>query len=208
MKKYADLNRSEHHFEVGDMVYIKLQPYRMAAFNVKHGLKLATKFYGPYRVQQQIGKVAYKLLLPIGTQIHNVFHVSQLKKHLGPKAIPSPELPLVDSTGNIKIALVLVLETRAVPRHPVLVTQWLVQWLNLSPEEATWEDADFIKSTFPEFYTATIRSWFPEKYPWGQGSSSGEGNCQDLTPTEDALHLYRLDDTSEGGSNGWYDATS
>jgi hypothetical protein len=45
MKKYADLNQTECQFIVGDMVYIKLHPYRMAAFDVKHGLKLATKFY-------------------------------------------------------------------------------------------------------------------------------------------------------------------
>lgn len=57
--------------------------------------------------------------------------------------------------------------------------QWLVQWLNMSPEEGTWEDADFIKRTFPEFFNNTIRSWFPPKDPGGQGSSSEGGNCQD-----------------------------
>jgi hypothetical protein len=133
----------------------------MAAFDVKHGLKLATKLYGPYRVLAKIGHVVYKLLLPIGTQIHNVFHVSQLKKHLGPTAIRAPNLPLIPTSGKIQVAPVMVLDTRAVPHHPVLVTQWLVQWLNMSPEEATWEDADFIKFTFPEFYNATIRNWFP-----------------------------------------------
>jgi hypothetical protein len=119
------------------MVYIKLQPYRMVAFDVKHGLKLATKYYGPFRVQARVGLMAYKLLLPAGTQIHDVFHVSQLKKHLGPKAIPVPYLPLVDKEGKIHATPVLVLETRAVPRDSVLVSQWLVQWLNMSPEEAT-----------------------------------------------------------------------
>jgi hypothetical protein len=59
MKKYADLKRTERQFSLGDMVYIKLQPYRMVAFDVKHGLKLATKYYGPYRVMKCIGPVAY-----------------------------------------------------------------------------------------------------------------------------------------------------
>jgi hypothetical protein len=179
MKKYADTNRTACHFKVGDMVYIKLQPYRMAAFDVKHGLKLATKYYGPYRVQAKVGQVAYRLLLPQGTQIHNVFHVSQLKKHLGPKAIPVPHLPLIDATGKIHTTPVMVLETRAVPCPPVLVSQWLVQWLNMSPEEATWEDADFMKTAFPDFFNATIRRWFPSNHPRGQGCASQGGNCQD-----------------------------
>jgi hypothetical protein len=37
--------------------------------------------------------------------------------------------------------------------------QWLVQWDNLSLEEATWEDADFIKESFPAFFKATVQSW-------------------------------------------------
>lgn len=168
MKKFADTKRTERQFVVGDMVYVKLQPYRMPAFDMKHGLKLATKYYGPFRVMKRVGPVAYQLLLPPGTQIHNVFHVSQLKKHLGPKAVPVPDLPLIDAKGNIKVERVFVLDTRAVPRHPVLVTQWLVQWLNMSPEEATWEDAGFIKTTFPKFYALAIRRWFPSKDPRGQ----------------------------------------
>jgi hypothetical protein len=40
----------------------------------------------------------------------------------------------------------------------------------MSPEEATWEDANFIKTSFPEFFNETIRRWFSSKYPRGQGS--------------------------------------
>jgi hypothetical protein len=108
-----------------------------------------------------------------------MFHISPVKKHLGSKAIPVPDLPLVDAKGNIKVEPILVLETQAVLRHPVLVTQWLMQWLNMSIEDATWEDAGFIKTTFPEFYAATIRRWLPSGVPRGQGTSSGEGSCQD-----------------------------
>ena len=62
----------------------------------------------------------------------------------------------------------MVLDTRLVPRHQKLVTQELVQWLNMSLEEATWDDVDSIKNTFPEFFNATIRSWFPPPHPCGQ----------------------------------------
>lgn len=150
MKKYADLHRSERQLAVRDMVYLKMQPYRTAAFGLKHALKLTSKYYGPFRVLQKVGNVAYKLQLPEGVGIHLVFHVSQLKRHCGKSAVPSPDLPLVGEDGKIKMEPTLVIETRAMPRNNTLVTQWLVQWANLPLENASWEDANFIKEKFRE----------------------------------------------------------
>lgn len=160
MKKYADKNRVDRVFAPGDMVYLKLQPYRLSAFGLRTSLKLQTKFYGPFRILNRVGKVAYHLQLPASVTIHPVFHVSQLKKHLGPKAIPNQDLPHVDVNGNIKTDPVAVLQTRQVPRNNLPVVQWLVQWANLPPDDATWEDANFMKGTFPEFYNDTVRAWF------------------------------------------------
>jgi hypothetical protein len=162
MKKYADLKRTERKLDIGDMVYIKMQPYRMAAFGIRQSIKLTSKFYGPFRVLEQIGKLAYKLQLPAGVKIHPVFHVSQLKKHLGANVVPEPGLPLITSDGRIKMAPAKVLQTRSLPRNGVLVTQWLVEWVNLPASDASWEDAHFIKTIFPDFYTATIKAWFPD----------------------------------------------
>jgi hypothetical protein len=50
MKKYADLNRPERQFNVGDMVYLKVQPYRETALGLRNNLKLSSKYYGPFRV--------------------------------------------------------------------------------------------------------------------------------------------------------------
>jgi hypothetical protein len=84
--------------------------------------------------------------------------VSQLKVHLGAKAVPSPDLPLVHDDGTVKQGPALVLQVRQIPRNNVAVVQWLTQWENLSPEEATWEDTDFIKETFPDFFGASLAS--------------------------------------------------
>jgi ribosomal protein L21E len=83
MKKYADLNRTPRTFQVGDMVYLKVQPHIESALGQGHSLKLSSRFYGPFRVTQKVGQSAYNLLLPDDTKIHNVFHVNQLKKHIG-----------------------------------------------------------------------------------------------------------------------------
>jgi hypothetical protein len=161
MKRYADKKRSERVLEVGDMVYLKMQPYRMAAFGIRQSIKLTSKYYGPFRILEKIGALAYKIQLPAGVKIHPVFHVSQLKKHLGTHAVPEAGLPLISEDGKIKTQPLQVLQTRSLPRNNVLVTQWLVEWANLTPEDSSWEDANFIKSVFPAFYTTTTRSWFP-----------------------------------------------
>lgn len=110
MKHYADRNRSERSLAVGDMVYIKLQPYRQTAFGIRGSLKLRSKFYGPFKVLERVGQVAYRLQLHEDASIHPVFHVSQLKKHLGKRAVPMSNLPLVGPDGQIKSEPVAVLQ--------------------------------------------------------------------------------------------------
>jgi hypothetical protein len=87
------------------------------------------------------------LLLPENYAIHLVFHINQLKKHIGPKVIPQPNLPLTDSDGNIKMFPEKLLDRRKIPRN----NEPVVQWINLPPAAATWEDANFIRRVFPDF---------------------------------------------------------
>jgi len=84
MKQQANKNRSEREFSVGDMVYLKLQPYVQAIVAPRSNQKLSFWFYGPFRVLARVGKVAYKLELPPACRIHPVIHVSQLKLHVPP----------------------------------------------------------------------------------------------------------------------------
>lgn len=89
-KIYADKHISGRTFAVGDIVYLKMQPYRETTLGLRKILKVAYKFYGPFGVIQYIGQVAYKLLLPDSANIHPVFHVSQLKRHMG-RVVPNPQ---------------------------------------------------------------------------------------------------------------------
>jgi hypothetical protein len=65
--------------------------------------KLKPNFYRPYRVIRRIGEVAYELELLVGRKIHNVFHVSCLKKAVGQHVIISQELPPLDEEGQLEL---------------------------------------------------------------------------------------------------------
>jgi hypothetical protein len=60
---------------MGDMVYLKLYPFRHTAFGLQKNLKLTAKYYGPVKILAKIGHAAYRLQLPVSADIHNVFHV-------------------------------------------------------------------------------------------------------------------------------------
>ncbi|GJN04238.1 hypothetical protein PR202_ga21764 [Eleusine coracana subsp. coracana] len=141
------------------MVYLKLVPFRHKAFNVHKHLKLTTKYYGPFKIIDKIGSVAYRLQLPTSAGIHNVFHVGHLKEHLGKMAVPQKDLPLVTEDGHVKYEPLEVLETRALPCGDTIVTQWKIQWINVPISQAAWEDKLFIKATFPAFYYKTLKEW-------------------------------------------------
>jgi len=76
MKLQADTKRFERVFQEGDMVYLKLQPHVQSSVASRGNHKLAFKFFGPYKILQKVGTVAYKLDLQDLAQIHPVVHVS------------------------------------------------------------------------------------------------------------------------------------
>ena len=102
MKRYADLKHTEREFKEGDWVYLRLQPYRQVSVAWQRNLKLSPCFYGPFLVLSRVGAVAYKLELPLGSLIHPVFHVSQLKLKLGRAVTPLIHLSLVNPAGVIQ----------------------------------------------------------------------------------------------------------
>src|SRR5215469_299752 len=80
-KSYADLKRKEISFEVGDKVFLKVSPWKKVLRFGRKG-KLTPRFIRPYEVLERIGPVAYRVALPPElAKIHNVFHVSMLRRY-------------------------------------------------------------------------------------------------------------------------------
>jgi hypothetical protein len=113
MKQQADQHRSERSFEVGDWVFLRLQPYKqMSLKQAKKDNKLSPNYYGPYKVLQNIGTMAYKLELPASSRVHPVFHVSCLKKVIGDKIPVQTILPELDEEGKIILEPEAITDTR------------------------------------------------------------------------------------------------
>ena len=80
-KSYADLKRKDVEYEVGTKVFLKVSPWKRILRFGKKG-KLSPRFIGPYEILERIGPVAYRLALPPDlSKIHNIFHVSMLRKY-------------------------------------------------------------------------------------------------------------------------------
>lgn len=76
MKQTYDASRRDVHFNVGDLVLFKLQPYRHLSLAAKRNKKLSPKFFGPFPVASCIGEVANKLEHPVDSRLHPVFHAT------------------------------------------------------------------------------------------------------------------------------------
>jgi hypothetical protein len=151
-RSYADTRR-ELSFEVGDFVYLKVSPIRgVRRFGVK--VKLAPRYVGPYQILAKRGEVAYQLSLPEGlSAVHDVFHVSQLKKCL---RVPEEQLPVEgleiqeDLTYIEKATQILEIVDRVTQRKTIRTCK--VRWGHHSEEEATWELEDDLMAKYPELF--------------------------------------------------------
>eukprot|EP00253_Pinus_taeda_P033316 PITA_33316 len=104
--------------------------------------KLKPHFYGLYRVIHRIGQVAYELELPQGRKIHNIFHVSSLKKALGKQVTVMDKLPPMDDEGHLVLQPDAIIDSRERRLQSKMVWEFLVRWKNLPDEDATWESEE------------------------------------------------------------------
>jgi hypothetical protein len=146
-KVQADKHRVERTFEVGDLVYLRLQPYRQASIKRSGAEKLQPRFFGPYRINRKIGAVAYELELPQGSRIHNVFHVSCLKRAIGQHITPIEVLPPMDEEGQLVLIPEEILEVREKRLRKRSIKEYLIRWKDLPIEDATWENEQVVRET-------------------------------------------------------------
>jgi hypothetical protein len=144
-KRSADRHRIELSFEVGDLVFLRLQPYRQSYLKKSGAENLKPRFYGPYRIMRRVGEVAYELELPKESKIHNVFHVSCLKNAVGQFTNTSEELPPLDEDGQLELVPEEVLEFRERKLRSRVIRECLIRWRGIPLEDATWESEQVLQ---------------------------------------------------------------
>jgi hypothetical protein len=115
-KSYADGKRIDVIFQEGDYVYLKVSPMRgLRQFKVKG--QLSPRFIGPFKILERAGEVAYRLELPVQlADVHDVFHISQMKKGFDPH--DKEPLPLDDL--NVK-------EDLTIAEHPIRILETMTR---------------------------------------------------------------------------------
>ena len=163
-KSYADAKRKEVVYEIGDRAYLRVSPLRgIKRFGIQG--KLAPRFIGPYRVLARKGEVAYQLELPEAlSAVHNVFHVSQLKK-CHPEMVGTPlrdTVPLeevqLENDLTYEEEPVKILETAERTTRTKTIKFCKVQWSHHTEEEATWEHEDDIRENHPHLFASHAES--------------------------------------------------
>jgi hypothetical protein len=149
---YANKRRRPIEFEVGDNVYLRVSPMKgLKRFGIKG--KLAPRYIRPFSILEKCGAVAYKLDLPPSLAgVHDIFHVSQLKKCL--KALMDnvlPEVTPLEADWSYPEHPIKVLDQKDSVMRCKTIRFFKIQWSNHTEEEATWESEDFLRSCHPDF---------------------------------------------------------
>ena len=152
-KSYANMKRKDIRYEIGDKVFLKVSPWKKVMRFGKNG-KLSSRFIGPYEVIEKVGLVAYRLALPPDLEkIHNVFHVSMLRRYQSdPSHVVSletielrPDLTYEEVPVEILVRKVKELLNKKIPLVKVL-------WRNHKTKEATWESEDTMRQQYLQLF--------------------------------------------------------
>ncbi|GJT23461.1 putative reverse transcriptase domain-containing protein [Tanacetum coccineum] len=138
-KSYVDRRTKPLEFKVGDMVLLKVSPWKGVIHFGKCG-KLSPRYIGPFKILARVGPVAYTLELPKELQgIHSTFHISNLKKCLADKnlIIPLEEIQLDDKLHFIEEPVEIVdQEVKRLKQSQISIVK--VRWNSRRGPEFTW----------------------------------------------------------------------
>ncbi|KAL0410911.1 UNVERIFIED_CONTAM: Retrovirus-related Pol polyprotein from transposon [Sesamum latifolium] len=152
-KSYIDKHRREMEYEVGDKVFLKVSPWKGILRFGRQG-KLSPRYIGPYEIIERIGPLAYRLALPMElSQIHDVFHVTMLRRYRSdpshvirePEIEISEELMYMEEPTEILDRSVRKLRNKEIPMVKV-------RWTHHSPREATWEVEAYMREKYPYLF--------------------------------------------------------
>ena len=152
-KSYADQRRRPLEFEVGDHVFLKISPTKGIMRFGQTG-KLSPRYIGPYEILERVGAVAYRLALPTDLEkVHNVFHVSMLRKYVpDPSHVITHEPLMLRNDLTYEEKPIEILERREKRLRSKVIPMVKVLWANHLTSEATWEVEAQMRSKYPQLF--------------------------------------------------------
>nr|GEZ77064.1 putative reverse transcriptase domain-containing protein [Tanacetum cinerariifolium] len=154
-KSYADRRTKPLEFEVGDMVLLRVSPWKGVVHFGKHR-KLSPCYIGPFKILARVGPVAYTLELADDLKgIHSTFHVSNLKKCLAERdiVVSMDEIQLDDKLHMIEeLVEVVDREVKRIKQSRIPIVK--VYWNSQRGPEFTWVCEDQIKKKYPNLFTS------------------------------------------------------
>ncbi|KAL4011099.1 hypothetical protein IC575_028146 [Cucumis melo] len=152
-KSYADVRRKDLEFEVGDMVFVKVATMKGVLRFEKKG-KLSSRFVGLFEILERIGLVAYRLALPPSlSAVHDVFHVSMLRRYVAdPMHVVDFEPLQISENLSYEEQPVEILAREVKKLRSREISLVKVLWRNHGVEEATWEREENIRAQYPELF--------------------------------------------------------
>jgi hypothetical protein len=145
-KHYYDDRHREVEYAVGDWVWLRLLHRSTQSLDPQAKRKLGPRYARPFAILERIGQLAYRLQMPDGARIHDVFHVGLFKPYHGAAPTATQALPPT-ADGRLLMSPAKVL--RAQLRRGVWYL--LVQSKGLPEEEATWEQRDEFQQHYPDY---------------------------------------------------------
>ncbi|XP_027155010.1 uncharacterized protein LOC113755144 [Coffea eugenioides] len=179
-KSYADNRRKDLKLEIGDKMFLKITPLK-ASLMAEKRKNLQQRFVGLYKVIQHVGNVAYKLELPLNlSRIHNVFHVSILRKyHSDPSHMLQPKEVKIDENLSYEEKSVKLLDRKVKELKHKQIPLVKVLWRNHGIEEATWEVEEEIRKKYQELFINQIREAIYRRAAIGDPVCKGCGEEQE-----------------------------
>jgi hypothetical protein len=162
-KSHYDKGKAPREYKVGDFVYLKVLPTKgVQRFSVKG--KLAPRYIGPYEIIQVRGPVAYRIRLPERfSAVHNVFHVSQLRKcaHEPAREVIEEANAWIEPDLSVVEHPLRILDVKERKTRRQSVKMYKIQWSHHTVEEATWETEHYLNENYPGFLESRQRKFLP-----------------------------------------------
>ena len=147
------MRRKDIRYEIGEKVFLKVSPWKKVMRFGKKG-KLSPRFIGPYEMIEKVGPVVYRLALPSELEkIHNVFHVSMLRRYrLDPSHVVSSEMMELrsDLTYEEEPVEILAQEVKELRKKRIPLVK--VLWRNHKIEESMWESKEVMPQQYPQLF--------------------------------------------------------